>query len=194
MILLRHGQTVFNLQFSATRVDPGVPDPGLTDLGRNQAADAAKVLKGRGKSVRQVFASPYSRAIETAVIVAEALGDAEVTIDPDIRELAGYSCDIGSSPADLQASWPKLDFSALEERWWAHPGGDPAAGGLDEPEASLAARVDRFRSRIARHDSWAEVLVVCHWGPIRAMIGRRVENGQFARHDPRGPMGLELRF
>ena len=192
MILLRHGQTVFNLHFSTTRVDPGVPDPGLTELGRTQAADAAAALKRRRETVQRIIASPYSRALETALIVAESLGGLSVEVEPDIRELAGYSCDIGATPRDLQARWPALDFSRLQERWWAHDAGDPAAGGLDEPEAALAARVDRFRGRVAAEGAWAETLVVCHWGPIRAMVGRRVENGQFARHDPRGPLGVEI--
>jgi broad specificity phosphatase PhoE len=37
MFLLRHGQSYFNLHFSATRVDPGIGDPGLTPLGLTQA-------------------------------------------------------------------------------------------------------------------------------------------------------------
>ena len=47
MILLRHGQTVFNLHFSKTRIDPGVPDPPLTPLGETQAREAAERLQAR---------------------------------------------------------------------------------------------------------------------------------------------------
>ena len=42
MILVRHGQSHFNLHFSATRVDPGIEDPELTDEGVRQAATAAE--------------------------------------------------------------------------------------------------------------------------------------------------------
>lgn len=189
MILLRHGQTVFNVHFGADRIDPGVPDPALTDVGRDQAARAADRLAGQ--TITRVVASPYLRALETADIVARALA-LPVEVDPDIRERAGYSCDIGSAPAILARQWPKLRFDHLEEDWWAHTDGDPAAGGLDEPEQRLNSRVDRFRQRLKTEDDWTTTLVVCHWGPIRAMIGRRVENGAFARHDPTGPMGVEL--
>ena len=34
MILVRHGQSEFNAVYSVTRVDPGIPDPQLTDIGR----------------------------------------------------------------------------------------------------------------------------------------------------------------
>jgi glucosyl-3-phosphoglycerate phosphatase len=38
MFLLRHGQSYFNQLYNATRVDPGIEDPGLTPLGLEQAA------------------------------------------------------------------------------------------------------------------------------------------------------------
>jgi len=184
MILLRHGQTVFNQHFGSSRVDPGVPDPPLTETGRAQAAAAAERLAAF--PIARVVASPYVRAVETALIVAARL-DAPVEIDADIRERAGYSCDIGSEPPDLADRWPHLDFSRLEPRWWAHGAGETSADGLDEPEHALNARVDRFRNRVAARPDWAETLVVCHWGPIRALIGRRIENGDFVRRDPRAP-------
>jgi broad specificity phosphatase PhoE len=184
MILLRHGQTVFNLHFSKTRVDPGVADPPLTPLGETQARDAAKRLSGT--PISRIVASPYQRAIQTALIVAEPFG-VPVEIEPDIRERAGYSCDIGSEPQALADRWPELDFSALEDRWWAHPR-DPKSDGLDEPEAVLDARVHGFRARVAARDDWAETLVVCHWGPIRSLVGYRVENGMFVQHDPHAPI------
>jgi len=41
MILLRHGQSEFNVVYNVTRVDPGIPDPRLTEEGRRQALVAA---------------------------------------------------------------------------------------------------------------------------------------------------------
>ena len=165
MILLRHGQTVFNKHFSKDRVDPGVPDPPLTEHGRRQALEATEALAAH--RITRIIASPYTRAIETAEIVAERLGPT-IEIDPDIRERAGYSCDIGAHPVDLAERWPHLAFADLAPDWWAFSGGSPMAKGLDEPEAALNARVSRFRARIAGRTDWAETLVVCHWGPIRA--------------------------
>lgn len=187
MILLRHGQTVFNVHFGKNRIDPGEPDPRLTDVGKRQAIEAADQIRD-AFSIRRIVASPYMRAIETAEIVQRRLKadiEVDIEIDADIRERAGYSCDIGSSPGDLVETWPGLNFSSLSERWWAYPDGDPAMKGLDEPEAALNARVDRFRQRVADHPDWAETLVVCHWGPIRSLIGERIENGRFVQHDPR---------
>lgn len=180
MILLRHGQTVFNVHFGASRIDPGVPDPVLTDIGRAQAQDAATRLAET--PISRIIASPYIRAVETAEIVAEHLG-LPFEIEADVRERAGFSCDIGSEPEALARRWPHLDFSHLTTKWWAHVGAADQ-GGLDEPEPVLDARVHRFRARIAARDDWAETLVVSHWGPIRSLVGYRVENGMFVRHDP----------
>ena len=44
MILLRHGQSEFNLHFTATRKDPGIIDARLTPLGHEQAQAAALAL------------------------------------------------------------------------------------------------------------------------------------------------------
>ena len=44
MYVLRHGQSEFNVRFSQNRVDPGIEDPRLTDLGHRQAAEAAEIL------------------------------------------------------------------------------------------------------------------------------------------------------
>ncbi|MDP9095062.1 MAG: histidine phosphatase family protein, partial [Pseudomonadota bacterium] len=58
MILLRHGQSEFNLHFSRTKVDPGIEDPQLTTLGLTQAEQAAAALAGLG--LRRVVVSPYT--------------------------------------------------------------------------------------------------------------------------------------
>src|SRR5215469_13326906 len=68
MILLRHGQSEFNVAYNATRVDPGIPDPCLTEEGRRQALAAGTVLARH--RVERLIASPYTRALETAEIVA----------------------------------------------------------------------------------------------------------------------------
>jgi len=181
MILLRHGQTVFNLHFGKNKFDPGIPDPALTEAGREQAANAANLLAL--KPISRIITSPYTRAIESALIVADRLG-LDVQVDACVRELAGFSCDIGSSPNDLATRWPNLDFSSLLPNWWAFPG-DPKNSGLDEPESNLFARVSEFRKRLAAESDWNETLVVCHWGTIRVMSGQLLKNGEFVKHDPR---------
>ena len=87
MILVRHGQSEFNVVYSVTRVDPGIRDPRLTEEGRRQAAGLAEELAGHG--VRRILASPYTRALETAAIIAERLS-VPIAIDPVVGERAAF--------------------------------------------------------------------------------------------------------
>ena len=103
MILLRHGQSEFNRQFTLTRRDPGIEDPDLTELGHDQARLAAERLAEF--DLRCCIVSPYTRALQTAapIVAARSLS---VTVDPRVRERYAFACDVGSPRARLEASWP----------------------------------------------------------------------------------------
>ncbi len=176
MILLRHGQTLWNLHYSQTRVDPDLPDPGLTETGRQQAEAAATALVGRGVSL--LFASPYQRTLETAAVVARRL-NVPIFVEPLLRERAGFSCDIGTRAGMLAKAWPDHDFSALDEQWWCE---------LGETDGQVLARARAFRTAIAGRPDRASICAVTHWGVIRALTGETVENGAIREHDPCGSL------
>src|SRR3954452_14699386 len=98
MILLRHGQSEFNLHFTATRRDPGIIDPKLTELGHTQAAEAAIALAGEG--IRRIIVSPYSRALQTVAPIARLLR-VPVIINPIVRERYAFACDVGTPRTEL---------------------------------------------------------------------------------------------
>jgi len=176
MILLRHGQSEFNVVFNATRRDPGIPDPALTQVGRDQALAAARSLAA--ERISRIIVSPYTRALQTAAIVSEALGLPIHVVTPEVRERYAFSCDVGTPTSRLADAWPGLDFSGLDEIWW------PA---VTEPAASIEARASSFRQRMAAEEFWSEALVVSHWGFILSLTGERVQNGEIRRCDPRDP-------
>src|SRR5262249_48452496 len=175
MILVRHGQSEFNVVFSATRRDPGIRDPRLTAEGRRQAKAAADALAGHG--IQRLIASPYSRALETAEIVAAQL-DISIVVDPLVGERAAFACDVGTPRGGLKARWPHLELDHLEEEWW------PA---LEESEDGLSARCAAFRAHMRSQPDWASVAVVSHWGFIRGLTGLTVQNGTVLRIDPHRP-------
>jgi glucosyl-3-phosphoglycerate phosphatase len=88
MILLRHGQSEFNLAFTATRQDPGIPDPPLTSLGRAQAAQAARSLAD--EPIARIIASPYTRTLQTAAAVLQTI-DVPLLINPIVRERCAFT-------------------------------------------------------------------------------------------------------
>jgi broad specificity phosphatase PhoE len=175
MILLRHGQSEFNLLFTRTRRDPGIIDPALTPLGHEQAHAAAEALAG--ERISRIICSPYTRALQTAEPVARRLG-VPVFVNPIVRERYAFSCDVGSPVTELSLAWPDRDFSAIEEVWW------PA---MEEQAASVIARAALFRAEIAALPDWSDTLVVSHWGFILCMTGNSVMNGQWQRCDPTLP-------
>ena len=175
MILLRHGQSEFNLHFTATKRDPGIPDPGLTALGHQQALAAAEALAG--ERIGRIICSPYTRALQTAAPLARRLG-VPIIVTPTVRERYAFSCDIGSPRTELALRFPDIDFSHVEEVWW------PA---IEEPDHGIEARAALFRAEMAAMADWAETVVVSHWGFILAMTGQRLMNGEWLRCDPTGP-------
>ncbi|SDD76873.1 histidine phosphatase family protein [Belnapia rosea] len=175
MILLRHGQSEFNLHFTATKRDPGIPDPKLTELGHQQAEAAAEALAG--ERISRIIASPYTRALQTAAPIARRRG-LPILVNPTVRERYAFTCDIGSPRTELVLAFPDLDLAHIDEVWW------PA---IEEPDHGIEARATLFRGEMSALPDWHETLVVSHWGFILAMTGERVMNGEWRRCDPTGP-------
>jgi len=175
MILLRHGQSEFNLHFTKTRRDPGIQDPHLTEEGWRQAREAGQALAGQG--LARIIVSPYTRALQTAQAVNEALG-LPVLVNPVVRERYAFVCDIGTPSSTLAASWPHLDLAHLDEVWW------PAD---EEPEDQVIGRASLFRAEMAALPDWSNTLVISHWGFILSLTGESVPNGTWRRYDPTAP-------
>ena len=172
MILLRHGQSEFNLHFTATKRDPGIVDAPLTDLGHAQAAGAAEALADAG--IRRIIASPYTRALQTAAPLAQAL-NVPVIVNPTVRERYAFACDIGTPRTELENAWPDRDFSGLDEVWWPP---------VEEPAHSIQSRAALFRAELAALPDWEQTVVVSHWGFILCLTGQSVMNGTWLRCDP----------
>jgi glucosyl-3-phosphoglycerate phosphatase len=180
MILLRHGQSEFNLHFGATRRDPGIIDPRLTELGHSQASDAARQLAREG--ITRIITSPYTRALQTVRPIATALG-LKVLINPIVRERYAFACDVGTPRTELERAWPEHDFSFVEEVWWPP---------VEETAESIVGRAALFRAEMAALPDWSNTLVVSHWGFILSLTGNSITNGQWLRCDPTAPAPEQL--
>jgi broad specificity phosphatase PhoE len=151
--LARHGESDWN---AANRFQ-GHSDRPLTDLGRRQAEALASELVS-SSSLSGLYTSPLRRALETAAVVGEQVGLEPILVE-DLREV-----DVGSwtglSRAEVEARFPEAF-----ERWLG--GGE----GWDDGEsyAEMSARVLAVLARIAGPHPGAELLVVSHGGPIRAI-------------------------
>jgi probable phosphoglycerate mutase len=156
-MLLRHGVTehTVNKRFSGH----GGADPGLTDLGREQAARAAARLARRGP-IDAIVSSPLQRTRESAAVVAAELGQ-EVVVEPGFTEAAFGEWD-GFAFAEIMERWPAEMRRWLESPTVAPPGGES----LD----SVYQRVRAARDELLRKHEGRTVVVVSHVTPIKMML------------------------
>jgi glucosyl-3-phosphoglycerate phosphatase len=180
MFLLRHGQSYFNLHFTPTRIDPGIEDPELTELGVAQAHAAARQLAG--VPLTRIIISPYTRALQTAEPILRT-HRAPVQIMHEVRERAAFTCDVGSPPQLLAARFPHHDFEHLPLQWWSDP--------VETLEATTL-RADNFRSLMAARNDAKTTLLVSHWAFILALTGESLENGEILEYDPGSAKPLRI--
>ena len=155
LLLLRHGQTELSVQ----RRYSGRGNPELTDVGRRQAADAARHLSQRG-GIAAVVSSPLQRAYDTAAATAGALG-LPVTVDDDLIE-TDFGQWEGLTFAEAAERHPELHGSWLRDTALRPPGGES----FDD----VTERVRRARDRIVAAHGPGTVLVVSHVTPIKTLL------------------------
>ena len=162
LYLLRHGQT----ELSVARRYSGRGNPPLTEVGRGQAEAAARRL-AKVEGLTAIVSSPLSRARETARAVASATG-AELSWDDDLIET-----DFGA--------WEGLTFTEAAERdpdvhrrWLGDPS-VPAPGG--ESFDQVHHRVRRARNAVVSRFGGANVVVVSHVTPIKALLRMALDVG-----------------
>ena len=152
LLVVRHGESTWNAEDRWQ----GQADPPLSELGEEQAGDAATRL--RDVAFSAVFSSDLQRARRTAAVLAGALG-LDVAVDPDLREI-----DVGD--------WTGLTRSEIRERWpqeladWSEGRRESPLGG--ETRDHLVERARAALGRVAAAaTAGARVLVVSHGALIR---------------------------
>ncbi len=155
LLLLRHGQT----ELSRERRYSGRGNPDLTEVGRRQAADAARYLGGKG-GIAAVVSSPLSRAYDTATAAADALG-LPVRVDDDLIETDFGEWE-GLTFREAAQRHPEIHSRWLRDTSLKPPGGES----FDE----VAHRVQRVRDRLIAEAGESTVLVVSHVTPIKTLL------------------------
>jgi probable phosphoglycerate mutase len=160
LLLLRHGQTISNVHGV---FDTEIPGPGLTDLGRRQAAAVPEALAG--ERIAAIYVSRLRRTAETAAPLARATG-----LDPVV--LAGLdevdAGDLeGGSDRETALTYMGTVFA------WAEGRLDLAMPGSEDGIAFFA-RYDAAVNEIERsHLPDATVAAFSHGAAIRVWAGTR---------------------
>lgn len=136
LLLIRHGQTIDNVEGALGTVVPG---PGLTELGFTQAAAVPDALAG--ERIEAIAVSTMTRTQLTAAPLAERLG-LELTIVDGLQEISAGDLE-GRSDHEAISTYMRTVFA-----WWTDfsarvPGGEDGTEfyrRYDEAVAGLHAR------------------------------------------------------
>ena len=162
LVLARHGQSEWNLKNLFT----GWKDPGLTDLGVEEARIAGRRLKALGVRFDIAFTSDLSRAQHTCKLMLEEIGQPELeTIANQALNERDYGDLAGLNKDDARARWGEEQVHL-----WRRSYDVPPPGG--ESLKDTVARVLPYyiREILPRVMGGERVLVAAHGNSLRALV------------------------
>jgi 2,3-bisphosphoglycerate-dependent phosphoglycerate mutase len=162
LVLARHGQSEWNLKNLFT----GWKDPGLTDLGVEEARTAGRRMKALGLTFDIAFTSALSRAQETLRLMLEEIGQPGLET---IRDQALNERDYG----DLSG----LNKDDARQRWgedqvhlWRRSYDVPPPGGESLKDTVARALPYYVQEILPRVMAGERVLVAAHGNSLRALV------------------------
>lgn len=187
LVLLRHGQSIWNLENRFT----GWKDVDLSDKGREEARAAGQLLARHDFRFDWAFTSVLKRAIRTLWITLDELDQMWIPVTKDYRlNERHYGALTGLDKAETARKYgeeqvhvwrrsfatPPPELAAEDDR---HPRFDPRYAGLDASvlpaTESLATTLERVLpywdgTIVPRLQSSGQVLIAAHGNSIRALI------------------------
>ncbi len=151
LLLIRHGQSEEYVDGSPFPLVGGHGDPGLSDLGRDQAARVCARLAAGG--VDAIYVTPLRRTGQTAAPLAASLG-LEPHVEADLREVFLGEWEGGLYRKMVATDHPIARQVLDLERWDVIPGAEPAgdfAGRVRGALGMLAAAHARHRVAVFTH-------------------------------------------
>ncbi len=157
VVLIRHGESHWN----ATALWQGHGGPGLSPRGRRQAETTAAFLASLEHDVRMLVSSDLPRATETAGPAADAFG-VRARTDVRLREI-----DVGWWSGLTSAEVRRRDPHSIDA---IRAGRDLPRGGA-ETARQLRDRVMTAVTDLVAACDGGTMLVFCHGGPVRSIVG-----------------------
>ncbi|MFG1926957.1 histidine phosphatase family protein [Cryptosporangium sp. NPDC048952] len=161
LILIRHGQTPSNV---AHLLDTGLPGPGLTDLGHEQAAALPEALAD--EDIEVLFVSTLVRTHLTAAPLAAARG-LEPIVRDGLREIVAGDLEMASDNESVKT------YLTTSFGWSAGQTDLRMPGGEDGVE--FLGRYDAVIDEAAATGA-DTVALVSHGAAIRAWVAARAVN------------------
>jgi len=187
LVLLRHGQSIWNLENRFT----GWTDVGLSDLGRQEALSSGKLLKENGFAFDMAYTSVLKRAIHTLWIVLEEM---ELEWIPVVRAWQlnerHYGALQGLNKSEMAEKFGEAQVKLWRRSYDVPPPAleldDPRFPGFDQRYQGLKPeelpRSESLKDTVARmlpywHNtiglmvlSGTKVLIAAHGNSLRALV------------------------
>ena len=162
LVLLRHGQSEWNLQNLFT----GWKDPDLTETGVAEAKEAGRRLKAQGLQFDTAFTSALTRAQRTLDLALAELGQTglPITRDAALNE-RDYGDLSGLNKDDARKRWGEEQVHQWRRSYdIAPPGGESLK---DTVARALPYYCQRILPAVLRGE---RVLVAAHGNSLRALV------------------------
>lgn len=184
LVLLRHGQSAWNLENRFT----GWWDVNLTEQGITEAVAAGRAITAAGITVDEAFASVQTRAIKTLNLALEAMGRLWVPVTKDWRlNERHYGGLTGLNKAETEAKHGADQVKLWRRSFDVPPppmvrgseydlSADPRYAGIDVPAAeslkdTIARVLPYYQSVIEpRIASGKTVIIAAHGNSLRALV------------------------
>jgi 2,3-bisphosphoglycerate-dependent phosphoglycerate mutase len=162
LVLARHGQSEWNLKNLFT----GWKDPGLTDLGVEEAREAGRRLKALGVHFDIAYTSDLSRAQRTCKLILEEIGqpDLQTIMDQALNE-RDYGDLSGLNKDDARQRWGEEQVHLWRRSYDVPPPGGESL--KDTVARVLPYYIREILPRVMRGE---RVLVAAHGNSLRALV------------------------
>jgi 2,3-bisphosphoglycerate-dependent phosphoglycerate mutase len=162
LVLARHGQSEWNLKNLFT----GWKDPGLTELGVEEARIAGQRLKALGISFDVAFTSDLARAQRTCDLMLEEIGQPGLaTVRDQALNERDYGDLSGLNKDDARAKWGENQVHLWRRSYDVPPPGGESL--KDTVARVLPYYIREILPRVMRGE---RVLVAAHGNSLRALV------------------------
>lgn len=160
LVLVRHGQSEWNALGKWT----GWHDVPLTDQGKTEAREAAKILEGI--KLHKAYTSRLTRAQQTLDVIKQHLHNVELeTVSHDALNERDYGDYTGLNKWDAQKSMGNEEFQKLRRSWdYPLPNGET----LKDVHARVVPYYERYILKDLKNGK--NVIISAHGNSLRALV------------------------
>ena len=158
IIFVRHGQSEYN----KNNVFTGWHDPGITDVGKEQAVNTAKKIEN--EQIGVIYSSALKRAIQTSEIMKKIIKtDPPIVIEQNLNE-RDYGAWSGKNKEQIKNEIGIEKFIEIRRGWSIGPENGES---LEDTSKRVGKFIEQIKI-IRKKDNFKNILVVCHGNTIRA--------------------------